>query len=447
MVGLAPLFNLSAVVRATGTSADVLRAWERRYGLPRPQRTPGGHRLYSEWDIEVVRWLKARQGEGLSISRAVDLWKETIGAGADPRERYPSAGFSPGADASADAAGRLDGLRRQWLSACFGFDASRAEDALNQAFAIYPVETVVTGLLQQALGEIGEQWYFGQVTEQQEHFATGMASRRLEALIAGTPQPTRPLTVCVGCPAGELHLFPIELLGLLLQRRGLSVVYLGADLPVEHLGDAVRAARPDLVILAAQRLTAAASLRRAARVLQAEQVPVAFGGRIFARVPGLRRRIQGHYLGDSLEMSIGAIEQLLIDPSPVAEVPPSAACLSAAEGLREKLSSIELTARKKLQRTDLVPEDMRRANEFFGPGLVAALELGDPAYLEPDLDWLKGLLSGRRLEPRHLETYLAAYRRGVNSEMGPAGRPITEWIGSYLARTKAASHRERSAMA
>src|SRR5512134_4090644 len=84
MVNTSPAFNLKVVLKETGIAADTLRAWERRYGLPMPQRTEGGHRLYSERDIHTIKWLMARQAEGLSISRAVDLWNEQIASGSDP---------------------------------------------------------------------------------------------------------------------------------------------------------------------------------------------------------------------------------------------------------------------------------------------------------------------------------------------------------------------------
>src|SRR5512133_2753216 len=84
MINTTPAFNLKVVLKETGIAADTLRAWERRYGLPMPQRSAGGHRLYSQRDIEIVKWLMKRQAEGLSISRAVDLWKEQLVSGSDP---------------------------------------------------------------------------------------------------------------------------------------------------------------------------------------------------------------------------------------------------------------------------------------------------------------------------------------------------------------------------
>ena len=79
-----PRYNLSFVLKETGLKADTLRAWERRYSLPAPQRTEGGHRLFSEYDIETIKWLIARQEEGVSIRLAVDLWRETVRRGQDP---------------------------------------------------------------------------------------------------------------------------------------------------------------------------------------------------------------------------------------------------------------------------------------------------------------------------------------------------------------------------
>jgi len=79
-----PLFNLGAVVRQTGLKPDTVRAWERRYNLPTPQRSDGGHRLYSQRDVDTIRWLIARQREGLSISRAAELWRQIEAEGRDP---------------------------------------------------------------------------------------------------------------------------------------------------------------------------------------------------------------------------------------------------------------------------------------------------------------------------------------------------------------------------
>jgi DNA-binding transcriptional MerR regulator len=66
---------LKAVIHETGPTPATLRAWERRYELLKPQHSPGGHRLYTKDESEMLRWLVARQAEGLSISHAIEIWK------------------------------------------------------------------------------------------------------------------------------------------------------------------------------------------------------------------------------------------------------------------------------------------------------------------------------------------------------------------------------------
>ena len=151
MLSTTPTFNLKVVLKETGLAADTLRAWERRYGLPVPQRTPGAHRLYSERDIETIKWLMARQAEGLSISRAVDLWNENLASGRDPL-----AGLAPSTFTSSQLLPAvyvpqettLDSMRANWVAACMNFNETSAEQTLNQAFSMFPVEAVCVEVLQ-----------------------------------------------------------------------------------------------------------------------------------------------------------------------------------------------------------------------------------------------------------------------------------------------------------
>src|SRR5258707_3552020 len=86
------VFNTKAVARETGVPADTFRAWERRYGVPHPQRTAGLHRLYSDRDIAIIRWLRDRTAEGMNISQAVQLLTNTLESGL---ETAPTAARPP----------------------------------------------------------------------------------------------------------------------------------------------------------------------------------------------------------------------------------------------------------------------------------------------------------------------------------------------------------------
>ena len=429
-----PLYNLNAVLKKTGLKADLLRAWERRYQLPTPQRSTGGHRLYSAYDIEILKWLRTRQVEGLSISRAVDLWQEIVQSGCDPLISYNrSEAGSVEIPSSQDT--RLDHLSNRWLEACLAFDDRQSEDALNQAFALYPVETVCLEILQPGLGLLGQAWYKGQASVQQEHFASALATRRLETLISATPAPTRRQTVLVGCPPAEWHTLPILMFSLFVRRRGLKVIYLGANIPALQIAETAAAIQPDLVVLAAQQLTSAASLQALAVSLQKLKLPLAYGGLIFNRIPSLRQRISGHFLGESLEEGLQTVENLLADlvPAPTAlQVEDSTR--RTARLFQDYRPLIERELAREIQRAGLEYNYIEEASLHFTNGLAAALDLGDISLLEADLNWVDQLHLGQQIPGERLIYFLNAYQRVLLKLTGEDSAAIVGWMDDYLSR-------------
>ena len=435
VISQTPTYNLKAVLKETGLKADVLRAWERRYELPRPHRTPGGHRLYSEYDIETIKWLRARQDEGLSISHAVDLWNKTLQSGLDPFAKYQPANTPTPARLLPATDTRIETLRNHWLEANLAFNSLQTDEILNQAFAIYPVETVCTEILQRGISEIGNYWFMDQASVQQEHFATEQARRRLETLITATPPPTRRQSVLIGCPPGEQHTFSILLLNLFLRRRGLQVVYLGADVPIARMAETATTIRPDLIVLAAQQLTSAATLHTTLLSLQKLDIPLAYGGIIFNRIPSLRERMPAFFLGESLDEAIHTIEQLVVtSPSLPSAYKVDESYRELSRQYRENRPLIEIEVFKKLSKDAQQTEFIGDANLFFGNTLSAALDLGEPAYLEADLEWVKKLLTGRDMQAERLTPYLTAYSHAISKLLGEAGMPVIDWISLYVAR-------------
>jgi MerR family transcriptional regulator, light-induced transcriptional regulator len=430
-----PAFNLRAVVQQTGVKPDTLRAWERRYGLPAPDRSSGGHRLYSQRDIDTIKWLLARQREGLSISRAVEMWEQLGAGGQDPLLATAPAGQSP---APLPAGGTVAELREQWMDACLAYDRQRTEHILNHAFALYAPETVVVELLQQALAQIGEGWYHGAVTVQQEHFCAALVTRRLDALLMAAPPPTRPGRILAACPPEENHTISLLLLTYLLRRRGWEVVYLGANAPVEQLETTIAATRPHLVIMTAQLLYTAATLRNASLFLQEQGAPLAYGGRIFNVVPALRQRIAGHFLGESIQTAPGVIESLMSAPRPPAGVEEIAETYQQAlEHFQERQGAIEAYVLRASIATLPAQAHLPQANREIGQNISAALALGDMAFLEGHLDWLLGLWRYHQMPMDALRDYLTAYRQGAGEQMDARGRPIVEWLDALLSRLRA----------
>lgn len=426
---LTPTYNLKAVVQETGLKPDTLRAWERRYGIPDPQRTGGGHRLYSHHDIDTLKWLLARQEEGLSISRAVALWQGLRAEGRDPLHVYPLQPAPRPAVVPVELGGTIVELRRAWIEACLAFDERRAEAVLNQAFSYYSPEDVCFELLQRALAEIGERWYEGRASVQQEHFTSALAVRRLDALLAATPDPTRPGRLLIGCPPGENHTFSSLLLTFLLRRRGWDVLYLGADVPTDRLVATIEHTRPNLVVFSAQLLDTAASLLDVAIYLRDVDVPLAYSGYIFGLLPELTQHIPGHFLGFDLKVAPQLIEHLLAARPSVPAVEPIAAAYQQAWAyFRERSGLIDAHVWQAMS-IQAVIAGMAQANRHLTDNILSALHLGDLDYIGPNLQWLEGMMIHHNMPPEVLCDFLSLYHAAAVQHLdAPAGQLIVDWL-------------------
>lgn len=409
------MFSLKVVTRETGISASTLRAWERRYGLPRPQRTSSGRRLYSRRDIETIRWLTQRVAEGMSIGQAVELWRKMEANGQDPL-RFP---FSLKAE-MLPATAELNSLRQAWLNAVLNFNEEAADFVLNQAFAIYPPETVCLEVLLWGLREIGDLWYAGKVAVAHEHFASSVATRRLEALIQAAPSPNRPGCVLVLAPPVENHSFSLRLLAYLLHRRGWHVVYLGGCVPLERFRETLRAIKPDRVITAIQYTAAVAGLMDLAHLLKAEGIPLGYGGRVFNLLPTLCSRIPGYFLGKDLKEALPQIEQWIAESLPPLEVEPISESWQQALDLfqaqeMEIWGVVLLTMTKRGMAFEWLSDFM----EEFNLHLKSAMMTGEMGLMDYYLSWLQGLHSGYFVTREWLYQFLLIYAETLMHQVGP----------------------------
>jgi len=433
-----PTYNIKVVLNQTGIAADTLRAWERRYGLPVPQRTQGGHRLYSDRDIATIKWLMDRQSEGLSISRAVDLWNEKIDSGSDPlADSAEATSASPLSVPSAPADSTLASLRSDWIKACTDFNEAIAEQILNQAFSLFPIEAVCAEVIQKGMSDIGELWYENKLSVQQEHFASGLAMRRLDALLSAAPIPTRKETILVGCPANEWHTFTPLLISLFLRRRGFKVIYLGANVPADRFVETVKDTKADLVLLVAQQLTSAATLQQTANALVNKKIPVSFGGRIFNLRPTLKEYIPGYFLGKDVGSALGEIENILQSKSiPKSTKAASQGHVAAHQSFISKRSNIESTLKEMLAPLAISPDDINTGIHFLGDHITAALQLGDMSHVSSEVDWLRMLLASHATHPEQLALFMGTYAQAVDKNINGQGKPVFEWLDSEIQKLK-----------
>src|SRR3954449_6925059 len=220
--------RIGELARRSGVSADLLRAWERRYALLEPSRSPGGYRLYSADDEARVRSMRAYLAQGLSAAEAARLARDAPAAA--PRNGVP-----------ADLAGAL------W-SALDGFDDAGAQAAFDRLVAPFSFEAVAATAILPYLRALGDRWRDGDASVAQEHFATGLLRARLLGLARGWDRGGGPRAL-LACPSGERHDLGLIILGLALRDRGWRVTFLGPDTPVETLAAAADQLQPAAVVL------------------------------------------------------------------------------------------------------------------------------------------------------------------------------------------------------
>jgi MerR family transcriptional regulator, light-induced transcriptional regulator len=241
--------RIGELSRRVGVSDHLLRAWESRYGLLQPVRSPGGFRLYSAADESRVRRMQAHLGEGLSAAEAA---RAVLGAGTGAVPRADAGALAAG-DAGAwavvSAEGESSAALRQALDA---FDEPGAQAALDRLLADLSVAAVLRDVVLPYLADLGERWQSGTATVALEHFASNVIRGRLAGLARGWGSGYGP-QVLLACPPGELHDLALMMFGIVLHDNGWRVSYLGANTPAEELTRAVDGSRPDLVVLAAAR--------------------------------------------------------------------------------------------------------------------------------------------------------------------------------------------------
>lgn len=320
-----PLYNIKAVVQATGITPSTLRAWERRYHMCQPQRSESGYRLYSERDLAVIRWLKAQVDAGMTISQAV-AWMDSIveEAGGQENAVLPGAGpgtrvggvsmTTPAAEPVRTQVRDYASLQRDLLVALLDYDEARADSVMSEAFSMYSVEQVGEHVVMPVLIDIGERWHRGEVSTTTEHFSTNYLLQRLSALLRTVPAGNGGPPIWVGCAPGELHEVGAMLLTIYLRRAGYSVHYLGQNLHTEDVVRDVARRRPAMILLSASSEESAARLTEMTAQLaelDSHQPLIGYGGRIFDNHPELRTNVTGVYMGATAEEAVGVVDELL----------------------------------------------------------------------------------------------------------------------------------------
>jgi DNA-binding transcriptional MerR regulator len=230
-----PQLRIGQLSRRVGVSPELLRAWERRYGLLQPERSGGGFRLYSSADEQRVRLMQEHLEHGVSAAEAA---------------RLALAGEGPAPEADPDPVASPTRARARLAAALDNFDEVEAQAVVDDLLASFTLDTVLAEVVLPYLHELGERWAGGQISVAQEHYASALLRGRLLGLARGWGHGLGPRVVLAGAP-GEQHDLGLIAFGLALRGRGWRVTFLGQDTPLQEVAGVARLLDPALVVVTA----------------------------------------------------------------------------------------------------------------------------------------------------------------------------------------------------
>lgn len=239
------MFTIKQASARTGVPVASLRAWERRYGVVAPRRTESGYRLYDEQAIAALSAMRRLVDQGWTPASAAEaITSGEAGRPPEPEPARPSEDPQPRTHPEAEA------LTHAFLDAARAVDLAAIESVIDRGFALATFETAVDTWLMPTLRALGDAWEDGTVDVAGEHMASYAVMRRLGQAFAAASSLTAGRRILVGLPSGSHHELGALAFATAARRRGLAVVYVGADLPVESWRRAVQAFPTKVAVLA-----------------------------------------------------------------------------------------------------------------------------------------------------------------------------------------------------
>jgi len=233
------------VFAGCGPSPDVLRAWEKRYRIIRPQRSPSGQRLYTDADVERLVLLARAIAGGRNIGQISELsLRELEGLITD------------------DETGRANSSRtvegRQLRASCFislamqsveALDMFELEEVLRRSVMHLSSSVAIDDVIIPLLHELGRRWECGDLSPAHEHLGSAAVRHVLAWMSSAAVVPTGAPVAVVGTPADQRHELGAKIVATTASYESWKVIFVGSDLPVEAFDVVARKAGARLIAL------------------------------------------------------------------------------------------------------------------------------------------------------------------------------------------------------
>jgi methanogenic corrinoid protein MtbC1 len=267
--------SIGALSRATGIAVETLRTWESRYGFPRPERKPSGHRLYPLAAVPRLRRIAQALSLGHRAGQVVGASEGALG------QLLAAAPAPPPAPAEATAATAAPADIASLVRRAARFEADCLRQALVADWArLGPVEFLETRLAP-LVEAVGDAWARGELDVRHEHFLSEQVTKLLGSLRQPLEERAQGPLVAYATLPGELHGLGLQMSALVLTAAGCRALYLGTDVPIPQLATLARELPVRAVAVSVSRAaggTATGALLRRLRTALPRRVRLLTGG-------------------------------------------------------------------------------------------------------------------------------------------------------------------------
>jgi methanogenic corrinoid protein MtbC1 len=202
---------------------------------------------------------------------------------------------------------------RHLYRALIRHDESLVGDLLRETHGIFDLGTICNDIITRALVQIGEAWYRGEIRITTEHFASAYIRGRLLSLLQAYPSRKNAPYVLCGCAPTEQHEIGTLMLSVMLRSKSFRVEFLGPDVPIDDLVEYARFEHPQMIILTSTMRDSVSELFQLDEKLnKLKPKPLfGYGGAAFNIYPDIQGKVAGTFLGESLDMAVPKIIELL----------------------------------------------------------------------------------------------------------------------------------------
>lgn len=263
-------YSISDIENLIGIKAHTIRAWEVRYNLVPPKRTPTNIRYYSEQDLKMLLNIVALNENGYKISRIAKLGKQQI------------------LDLVSQLNSQWENESVQLLNlsnATLRYDEAEFSKILMGCIEEMGLVKTMDLILFPFMKRVGMLWQAGAIDPSQEHFAANLIRERIIVEIdrSSPPKIKSPLRFLLFLPEAEVHETGLLFARYLLKNCGHETLYLGADVPYADLQKVIKAYQPDYAFIVLTSLNLGKDLNKiVTKVMDHVDVPLLVAGSLIS---------------------------------------------------------------------------------------------------------------------------------------------------------------------